>query len=141
MNFSHIIQESLFGPHFPEIVQTLDYSYEVTHDPFVAFQYILHVVPTTYIAARSRPLNTNKYSVTHYTRVLQHNRGTLGIFFTFDLDPLSITTHQRMPSFIQLVIRCVGVIGRIFVYMGYAQSKSYPALTQLRVSSLLKLQA
>ncbi|KAG6876527.1 hypothetical protein C0993_002430 [Termitomyces sp. T159_Od127] len=120
MNLSHIIKEFSFGPHFPEIVQPLDYSYEVTHDPFVAYQYFLHVVPTTYIAPRSKPLNTNQYSVTHYTRVLEHNRGTPGIFFKFDLDPLSITIHQRTPSFIQLVIRCVGVIGGIFVCMGYA---------------------
>ncbi|KAG6895941.1 hypothetical protein C0992_011459 [Termitomyces sp. T32_za158] len=120
MNLSHIIKEFSFGPHFPEIVQPLDYSYEVTHDPFVAYQYFLHVVPTTYIAPRSRPLNTNQYSVTHYTRVMEHNRGTPGIFFKFDLDPLSITIHQRTPSLIQLIIRCVGVIGGIFVCMGYA---------------------
>ncbi|KNZ71699.1 ER-derived vesicles protein 41 [Termitomyces sp. J132] len=120
MNLSHIIKEFSFGPHFPDIVQPLDYSYEVTHDPFIAYQYFLHVVPTTYIAPRSRPLNTNQYSVTHYTRVMQHNHGTPGIFFKFDLDPLSITIHQRTPSLIQLIIRCVGVIGGIFVCMGYA---------------------
>ncbi|KAG6901956.1 hypothetical protein C0995_006185 [Termitomyces sp. Mi166 len=120
MNLSHIIKEFSFGPHFPEIVQPLDYSYEVTHDPFVAYQYFLHVVPTTYIAPRSKPLDTNQYSVTHYTRVLEHNRGTPGIFFKFDLDPLSITIHQRTPSLVQLLIRCVGVIGGIFVCMGYA---------------------
>ncbi|KAG6812261.1 hypothetical protein H0H92_003717 [Tricholoma furcatifolium] len=120
VNLSHIIKEFSFGPYFPDIVQPLDYSFEVTHDPFVAYQYFLHVVPTTYIAPRSEPLETNQYSVTHYSRVLEHNRGTPGIFFKFDLDPLSITIHQRTPSFIQLVIRCVGVIGGIFVCMGYA---------------------
>ncbi|KAG6917859.1 hypothetical protein DXG01_000764 [Tephrocybe rancida] len=120
MNLSHIITEFSFGPHFPDMVQPLDYSYEVTHDPFIAYQYFLHVVPTTYIAPRSKPLNTNQYSVTHYTRVLEHNRGTPGIFFKFDLDPLSLTIHQRTPSFLQLIIRCVGVIGGVFVCMGYA---------------------
>ena len=72
---------------------------------FVAYQYFLHVVPTTYIAPRSRPLHTNQYSVTHYTRVLDHHRGTPGIFFKFDLDPLSITIYQRTTTFIQLLIR------------------------------------
>ncbi|TBU37638.1 hypothetical protein BD309DRAFT_876038, partial [Dichomitus squalens] len=43
---------------------------------FVAYQYSLHVVPTTYIAPRSKPLHTNRHSVTHYTRVLDHHRGT-----------------------------------------------------------------
>lgn len=109
---------------------------------FTAFQYYLHVVPTTYIAPRSRPLQTNQYSVTHYTRALQHGQGTPGIFFKFDLDPMSITIHQKTTTFIQLMIRyacsptvscpgpyspsrssstsCVGVIGGVFVCMGYA---------------------
>ncbi|KAF9457772.1 endoplasmic reticulum vesicle transporter-domain-containing protein [Collybia nuda] len=120
MNLSHTISEFSFGPHFPDITQPLDYSFEVTEEPFIAYQYFLHVVPTTYIAPRSAPLHTHQYSVTHYTRVLEHNRGTPGIFFKFDLDPLSITIHQRTTSFIQLVIRCVGVMGGVFVCMGYA---------------------
>ncbi|RDB26128.1 ER-derived vesicles protein 41 [Hypsizygus marmoreus] len=120
MNLSHVISEFSFGPHFPDMTQPLDYSYEITNEPFIAYQYFLHVVPTTYIAPRSPPLRTNQYSVTHYTRILEHNRGTPGIFFKFDLDPLSITIHQRTTTFIQLFIRCVGVIGGVFVCMGYA---------------------
>ncbi|KAG5641688.1 hypothetical protein DXG03_004435 [Asterophora parasitica] len=119
MNLSHVISEFSFGPHFPDISQPLDYSYEVTHDPLIAYQYFLHVVPTTYIAPRSYPVHTNQYSVTHYTRVLEHNRGTPGIFFKFDLDPLAITIHQRTPSFLQLFIRCVGVLGGVFVCTSY----------------------
>lgn len=125
MNLSHIITEFSFGPFFPDITQPLDMTYEVTHDressqlvivsrlcspcrmnvAFVAYQYFLHVVPTTYIAPRTAPLHTNQYSVTHYTRVLQHNVGTPGIFFKFDLDPLAITIHQKTTTFLQLIIR------------------------------------
>ncbi|KAI3619540.1 endoplasmic reticulum-derived transport vesicle erv46 [Moniliophthora roreri] len=120
MNLSHVINEFSFGPYFPDITQPLDYSFEVTNEHFVAYQYFMHVVPTTYIAPRSAPLRTNQYSVTHYTRVLEHNKGTPGIFFKFDLDPMSLTIHQRTTSLIQLIIRCVGVIGGVFVCMGYA---------------------
>ncbi|KAF7311831.1 hypothetical protein MIND_00193700 [Mycena indigotica] len=120
MNLSHVITEFSFGPFFPAIVQPLDNSFEITHEHFVAYQYFLHVVPTTYIAPRSSPLRTNQYSVTHYTRILDHHSGTPGIFFKFDLDPMSITIHQRTTSFIQLIIRCVGVIGGVFTCMGYA---------------------
>ncbi|KAF7317349.1 hypothetical protein HMN09_00470900 [Mycena chlorophos] len=120
MNLSHVITEFSFGPYFPDIVQPLDNSFEVTDEHFVAYQYFLHVVPTTYIAPRSSPLRTAQYSVTHYTRVMDHHSGTPGIFFKFDLDPMSITIHQRTTSFIQLIIRCVGVIGGVFTCMGYA---------------------
>ncbi|KIJ94984.1 hypothetical protein K443DRAFT_340346 [Laccaria amethystina LaAM-08-1] len=50
---------------------------------------------------------------------MQHNEGIPGIFFKFNLDPLAITQHQRTTTSLQL-IRCVGVIGRVFVCMGYA---------------------
>ncbi|KAJ7811570.1 DUF1692-domain-containing protein [Mycena olivaceomarginata] len=120
MNLSHVITEFSFGPYFPDITQPLDNSLEITHDPFVAYQYFLHVVPTTYIAPRSAPLHTNQYSVTHYTRVLDHHSGTPGIFFKFDLDPMSLTIHQRTIGIVQLIIRMVGVIGGVFVCMGYA---------------------
>jgi hypothetical protein len=126
MNLSHVITEFSFGPYFPDITQPLDNSFEVTQDrmsifdissrfalmidifsnsDFTAFQYYLHVVPTTYIAPRKYPLQTNQYSVTHYTRVVEHNRGTPGIFFKFDLDPMSITIHQKTTTFVQLMIR------------------------------------
>jgi endoplasmic reticulum-Golgi intermediate compartment protein 2 len=72
---------------------------------FMAYQYFLHVVPTVYVAPRTAPLSTNQYSVTHYTRKLDHNRGTPGIFFKFDLDPMSITIYQRTTTFIQFMIR------------------------------------
>ncbi|GJE85614.1 endoplasmic reticulum vesicle transporter-domain-containing protein [Phanerochaete sordida] len=120
MNLSHVITEFSFGPYFPDMTQPLDNSFELTEDPFVSYQYFLHVVPTSYIAPRSRPLNTHQYSVTHYTRVLDHNKGIPGIFFKFDVDPMSLTIHQRTTSLLQLLIRCVGVVGGVFVCMGYA---------------------
>lgn len=120
MNLSHVITEFSFGPHFPEIVQPLDNSFEATDKNFIAYQYFLHVVPTTYIAPRSAPLHTHQYSVTHYTREIEHDKGTPGIFFKFDLDPMAITLHQRTTTFLQLLIRCVGVLGGVFVCMGYA---------------------
>ncbi|KAF4579863.1 hypothetical protein EYR36_001683 [Pleurotus pulmonarius] len=72
MNLSHIITEFSFGPFFPDITQPLDMTYEVTHDPFVAYQ-------------------SSRYN-----------------------NPSKTTT------FLQLIIRCVGVLGGVFVCMGYA---------------------
>jgi hypothetical protein len=73
----------------------------------MAYQYYLHVVPTTYVAPRTAPLHTNQYSVTHYTRKLNDHEGTPGIFFKFDLDPMVITIYQRTTSLVQLLIRYV----------------------------------
>jgi len=119
MNLSHVITEFSFGPYFPDMVQPLDYSFELAKEQFVAYQYYIHVVPTTYVAPRSRPLHTNQYSVTHYVRQLDGHQGTPGIFFKFELDPMVITIYQRTTSLAQLLIRCVGVIGGVFTCASY----------------------
>lgn len=120
MNLSHVITEFSFGPYFPDIAQPLDYSFEIAKEPYTAFQYYLHVVPTTYIAPRSKPLETNQYSVTHYTHVYKNpHEGIPGIFFKFDLDPMLLSIHQRTTSLAALLIRCVGVIGGVFTCATY----------------------
>ena len=59
-------------------------------------------------------------SVTHYTHEVQHDQGTPGIFFKFEPDPLHITLHQWITSFLQLLIQVVvSVFGGIFICMGY----------------------
>lgn len=104
MNLTHVISEFSFGPFIPDISQPLDYSFEVTHErrlflpgpsalrnltfasiDFTAFQYFVTVVPTTYQIPGQDPLHTNQYSVTHYTRTIEHGRGTPGIFFKVGL--------------------------------------------------------
>ena len=125
MNLSHVITEFSFGPYFPDITQPLDNSFEITHDrayftliayvssthvvwvAFIAYQYFLHIVPTTYVAPRQAAVKTNQYSVTHYTKTFEHGRGTPGIFLKFDFDPMAITVYQRTTSFIEFLIRCV----------------------------------
>ena len=119
MNLSHVVTKFSFGPYFPDITQPLDYSLELANEPFVAYQYFLSIVPTTYVAPRSSPLITNQYSVTHYVRPITHGHGTPGIFFKFDLDPLSVEVNQRTTKFIQFVIRVIGVVGGVWVCFGW----------------------
>lgn len=116
---SHIISEFSFGPYYPEITQPLDYSFETTEEPFVAFQYFITVVPTTYVAPRTRPLHTHQYSVTHYVKPITHGRGTPGIFFKYDIDPVALEIHQRTTSLTQFLVRIVGVIGGVWVCFGW----------------------
>ncbi len=77
---------------------------------FVAYQYYLRVVPTTYVAPRTRPLHTNQYSVTHYERKLSAHSGVPGIFFKFDIEPVRLTLIQRTTTLAQFFIRCVTLL-------------------------------
>lgn len=119
MNLSHIINEFSFGPFFPDIVQPLDNTLEIAREAFPIYQYFITVVPTTYHAARSWPLRTNQYSVTHYNREVIHNKGTPGIFFKFDMEPLALHIYQRTTSLYQFLVRVIGVIGGVWVCFGW----------------------
>ncbi|KAF8311954.1 DUF1692-domain-containing protein [Clavulina sp. PMI_390] len=120
MNLSHIITEFSFGPHFPDIVQPLDYSFEVTQQHFSVFQYFITVVPTTFHASRSRSVHTNQYSVTHYVKHIEHGQGAPGIFLRYDVDPMAIEVHQRTTLFHDFFIRVAGVIGGVWVCARWA---------------------
>jgi endoplasmic reticulum-Golgi intermediate compartment protein 2 len=104
---------------------------------FIAYHYFLRVVPTTYVAPRSKPLHTNQYSVTHYERQVSH-QGVPGIFFKFDIEPVRLTVIQRTTTLGQFFIRyalCLahrllgpdsctnrwaGVVGGVFVCASWA---------------------
>ncbi|KAI9431979.1 hypothetical protein H4582DRAFT_2084239 [Lactarius indigo] len=110
MNLSHVITEFSFGKHFPEITQPLDNSFEITHDEFVAYQYYLRVSHT--LRTEARP----------------HSRVS-GIFFKLGIEPVHLTLIQRTTTLTQFFIRCVGVIGGIFVstYSGVSSYANSPA--------------
>ncbi|ORX35771.1 endoplasmic reticulum vesicle transporter-domain-containing protein [Kockovaella imperatae] len=111
MNLSHIVHEFSFGPFFPAISQPLDLSMEITDKPFTIFQYFLRVVPTTYIDSSRRKLVTSQqYAVTDYSRSFEHGGGIPGVFFRYDLDPMSLTIKERSTSFYQFFLRLTGAI-------------------------------
>jgi len=120
MNLSHVIHEFSFGPYFPEISQPLDSSVETTEKHFTVFQYFVSAVPTLFIDARGRKLHTHQYSVTDYTRQIEHGKGVPGIFIKYDIEPLQMTIRQRSTSLFQFLVRLAGVLGGVWVCVGYA---------------------
>ncbi|GMK55210.1 hypothetical protein CspeluHIS016_0202660 [Cutaneotrichosporon spelunceum] len=120
MNLTHVIHEFSFGPFFPAIAQPLDMSLETTDEPFAAFQYFLRIVPTTYVDAKRRYLMTSQYAVTEATRTYQHGHGVPGIFFKYDLEPMSITIRERTTTLYQFLIRLVGVIGGVWTVAAFS---------------------
>lgn len=148
INLTHVINELSFGPYFPNIAQPLDYTYEVADErkgafdilmrgadqglplpAFSLFQYFIQVVPTVYHAPRSKPVRTNQYSVNSYRRNLIHGRGTPGIFFKFDIDPIEMTVYQRTHSLTQFLLRLCGVVGGVWVCAQWALKITAKAAT------------
>jgi len=132
MNLSHVIHEFSFGPFFPRISQPLDNSVELASANFYVFQYFISVVSTTYINSARKVLHTNQYSVTDMARPTEHGQGVPGIFFKYDIEPMSLTIAERTTTLVQFLIRLAGIIGGIVVCSGYAWRVSNAAARLIR---------
>ncbi|RIA94708.1 endoplasmic reticulum vesicle transporter-domain-containing protein [Glomus cerebriforme] len=121
MNFTHRIDEFSFGIHYPRLINPLDNSVEIAEANMEAFMYFLSVVPTTYIDNNNRVLLTNQYSVTDYSRVIDlGGRGVPGIFFKYDIEPISVRIAENGMGFITFLVRLSGLVGGIWVTAGFA---------------------
>lgn len=87
---------------------------------FTVFQYFVSAIPTLFIDARGRRLHTHQYSVTDYARPIEHGKGVPGIFIKYDIEPLQMTIRERSVSLVQFLVRLAGVVGGVWVCVGYA---------------------
>ncbi|CAI2162362.1 12237_t:CDS:2 [Funneliformis geosporum] len=120
MNFTHRIDEFSFGTHYPLLINPLDNSFEIAEAPFM---YFLSVVPTTYIDNSNHVLLTNQYSVTEYSRIIDSSKGGIGvpgIFFKYDIEPVSVQIVENGSSFVTFLVRLSGLVGGIWVTAGFA---------------------
>ncbi|RGB37391.1 endoplasmic reticulum vesicle transporter-domain-containing protein [Rhizophagus diaphanus] len=120
LNFTHRIDEFSFGTHYPRLVNPLDNSVEIAEAHKEAFLYFLSIVPTTYIDNNNHVLLTNQYSVTDYSRVIEGRTGIPGIFFKYDIEPISVRIAENGGSFFTFLVRLSGLVGGIWVTAGFA---------------------
>lgn len=60
-------------------------------------------------------LNTNQYSVTDYKRSPSAQATFPGLYFKFDIEPLTMTVTKRSVSFVAFLIRITSVLGGAWV--------------------------
>ncbi|KAG0175855.1 hypothetical protein DFQ29_006859 [Apophysomyces sp. BC1021] len=122
LNFTHRIDEFSFGQFYAGLVNPLDNSVEVAESNFEIFQYILSVVPTTYTDHKKRVLLTNQYAVTDSRKSVQEKSASgfvPGIFFKYDIEPISVQISQFRASFTHFLVRLCGIIGGSVVTVGF----------------------
>jgi len=119
-NFSHVITELSFGDYYPKLVNPLDGVVSKTDQNFYKFQYFLSIVPTTYESQTSgKSLLTNQYAVTEHSRKIS-SHFVPGIFFKYDIEPISLTISDRRTALLAFVVRLVNIISGILVGGGWA---------------------
>ena len=84
--------------------------------------YFIAIVPTIYTNPASFwswPILTSQYSVTDHVRVMEQESNEFpGIFFKYDLEPITIRVTTGRGSFIHFVTRISGIIGGVFIILG-----------------------
>ncbi|CAG8506166.1 22788_t:CDS:2 [Rhizophagus irregularis] len=103
LNFTHRIDEFSFGTHYPRLVNPLDNSVEIAE-----------------AHNNNHVLLTNQYSVTDYSRVIEGRTGIPGIFFKYDIEPISVRIAENGVSFFTFLVRLSGLVGGIWVTAGFA---------------------
>ncbi|KAF3491061.1 ER-derived vesicles protein ERV41 [Arthroderma uncinatum] len=139
-NFTHLITELSFGPHYARLLNPLDKTVATTSVNFYKYQYHLSVVPTVYTKAghidpnrRSLPdpssitakdskttISTNQYAVTSYSQVIQPRIDAApGIFFKYNIEPILLIVSQERDSLLALLVRLVNVMSGVLVAGGW----------------------
>ncbi|RMZ70669.1 copii-coated vesicle [Pyrenophora seminiperda CCB06] len=145
-NFSHIIREMSFGPHYPSLINPLDATIAVTptpEDKFYKFQYYLSIVPTIYTEDASliprleavtnakdqpgaaslfhtaRAVKTNQYAVTSQSHTVPDNF-VPGVFVKFDIEPIMLAVVEEWSGFWKLVVTLVNVVSGVMVAGSWA---------------------
>ncbi|KAI5811405.1 endoplasmic reticulum vesicle transporter-domain-containing protein [Peziza echinospora] len=118
-NFSHIVDELSFGEFYPKLINPLDNSLEITEKNFWKYQYYLSLVPTTYTSTTtSRHLKTHQYAVTESSKEVS-DLATPGIFFKFDIEPVSLEITDTRTPLLTFFVRMVNIVGGVLVSGGW----------------------
>ena len=124
VNFSHRIDHFSFGPAVPGGINPLDSTLKVSEDNYHTFQYYIQIVPTMFHTI-DRSMVTNQFSVTERNHTIGKEKGSgrvAGIFFKFDMNPLSVEIVEQRKSFLMFLVRLCGIVGGIFATSGMIHS-------------------
>ncbi|KKA24394.1 hypothetical protein T310_1579 [Rasamsonia emersonii CBS 393.64] len=72
-NFSHMITELSFGPHYPSLMNPLDKTIATTDTHYYKYQYFLNIVPTIYSKGTNPAIiMSDKYTTTNALRLTKN---------------------------------------------------------------------
>ncbi|KAJ5115160.1 hypothetical protein NUU61_000919 [Penicillium alfredii] len=142
-NFSHMITELSFGPHYPSLHNPLDKTIAESDSHYYKFQYFLSIVPTLYargrgaldaytrapLAAAARygrnTIFTNQYAATSQSGAIPETPFVIpGIFFKYNIEPILLLVSEERTGFLALLIRIINTISGVLVTGGWIYQMS-----------------
>ena len=78
------------------------------------FNYLIKIVPTTFISPHRSKVHTFQYSVTRYTRrFTPDSRQSPGAYFYYEFTPQRIIVRDRRDSILHFFVRVCAVVGGV----------------------------
>lgn len=139
-NFSHLITELSFGPHYSTLLNPLDKTISTTSANYYRYQYFLSIVPTIYTRAgtvdpysnplpdpstispsqRKSTIFTNQYAATSQSYEIPNNPFSVpGIFFKYNIEPILLVVSEERNSLLALLVRLVNLVSGVIVAGGW----------------------
>lgn len=117
LNMTHQITDLTFGEYFPNQINPLSNTEQVTNEGAVLFHYYVKVVPSTYVFLNGTELRTNQYSVTKHRRVIRNlmdgsGHQLPGAFFTYEISAIMVKFVERQRSLAQFLTSSCAIIVR-----------------------------
>lgn len=112
-NTSHFIHELSFGVRVPHLKYPLDNTYELV-SKYAVHKYFIKIVPTT-IKSTFYDVETYQYSYNTFIQNIDLSKQLAlpGIFFIYDLSPITITYQWAGMSFAHLMMKLFALFGGI----------------------------
>lgn len=124
LNTTHYIDELAFGETFPQQINPLSQTKQITNAQeggSILYHYYVKIVPSTYVFLNQTQLITNQYSVTKHKKIIKNifdssDHQLPGTFFTYEISAIMVKFVEQKRSLAQfLTSLCAIIVREIFI--------------------------
>lgn len=118
LNTTHFIDELTFGEYFPNQINPLSYTKQITNSREhggILYHYYVKIVPSTYVFLNGKEIRTNQYSVTKHKKIIKNiydssDHQLPGTFFTYEISAIMVKFVEKKRSLAQFLTSLCAII-------------------------------
>lgn len=117
LNTTHRIEHLSFGDQFPQQINPLSGTEEISRDGAILYHYYIKIVPTTYVFLNGETLKTNQYSVTKHRKFIRNvfdstDHQLPGLFVTYEISAIMVKFVEEKRSLAHFLTSLCAMIVR-----------------------------
>ncbi len=147
-DFAHTIQEITFGSKIKKISEknigafnALGGREKTDGNGLESHEYVMKIVPTTYEDLGGTQLTAYQYTYAYRSYISFGHGGRVvpAIWFRYDLNPITVTYHERRPPLYHFLTTVCAIVGGTFTVAGIIDSCLFTASEIFKKFELGKL--